>query len=112
VVANATDVVAGQPIDIYSLIFSGSVGFVGGFALGYAVKKILKIVLFGVGLMIAVILYLNHIGVVEVKWSRFQEWLLSIVEGFKGTLALYHGLSISVPLAGFGVGFLLGLKYG
>lgn len=112
VVTNATNVTVSQPMDIYSLILSGSAGFVGGFALGYAVKKILKILLLGIGLMTAAILYLDHIGVVEVKWNKFQEWLVSMVEGLRGTLTLYHSLSISVPLAGFGAGFLLGLKYG
>lgn len=111
-VVNATNVTVGQPMDLYSLILSGGVGFVGGFALGYAVKKILKLLLLGVGLMIAAVLYLDHIGVVEIKWSRFQEWLASIVENLKGTLALYHSVGVSVPLVGFGAGFLLGLKYG
>lgn len=109
---DVTNVTAGQPIDVYSLILSGGAGFVGGFALGYAVKKILKLLLLGIGLMTAIVLYLDHVGVVEIKWGRFQEWLASIVEGLKGTLTLYHSLSITAPLAGFGVGFLLGLKYG
>jgi len=98
--------------DIYGIILNGSVGLLAGFAVGYAVKKILKILLFLIGASLALLLYLNHEGLIEIKWEKMKEALTGIFNSLRGALGAYQAMAVSVPLAGFAAGFILGLKYG
>ena len=54
--------------------FVGSIGggFAAGALIGYAIKKVLKIMAVIVGLFIAAMAYLQYQGIINVDWVKFQ----------------------------------------
>lgn len=56
------------------LVSQGAFTFFGGgalgFVIGYAMKKVLKFVLVGLGLIFALLMYLNYKGYINVNWSK------------------------------------------
>jgi uncharacterized membrane protein (Fun14 family) len=89
------------------------IGGVGGFLVGYAVKKVVKIIAVILGLGLLSLLYLSYKGIVQISYDK----LLSEVE--KGLGLIGAGQSIipsiiaNIPFAAsFTAGFLLGLKKG
>ena len=93
---------------------AAQLGFGGmvGFAIGYAVKKILKIILVFIGLYFISLLYFSHVGFIEINYDR----IASAFESFASKL-LHGGITIpsfmtaNIPFIGsFIVGFGLGLK--
>jgi uncharacterized membrane protein (Fun14 family) len=89
-------------------------GGVVGFAIGYAVKKILKIIVIFIGIYFISLLYLSHVGFIKINYDR----IISAFETFASKL-LHGGVTIpsfmtaNIPFIGsFIVGFGLGLKVG
>jgi uncharacterized membrane protein (Fun14 family) len=95
------------------LVFQLGVGGIGGFIIGYAVKKISKIIAVIIGLFVIALLYLSTSGIVSINygalWNAMGGWL-----GGAGQAASWLVSVISlIPFAGsFIVGFLLGFKLG
>ena len=95
------------------LVFQLGVGGIGGFIIGYAVKKISKIIAVIIGLFVIALLYLSTSGIVSINygalWDAMGGWL-----GGAGQAASWLVSVISlIPFAGsFIVGFLLGFKLG
>ncbi|MEM3536683.1 MAG: FUN14 domain-containing protein [Candidatus Bathyarchaeia archaeon] len=94
-------------------IYQLGVGGVGGFVVGYAMKKISKILAILIGLFIIVLLYLGTSGIISVNydklWNAMGEWL-----GLAGQTAEWLiGLVSLLPFVGsFILGFLIGFKLG
>ncbi|MEM3769749.1 MAG: FUN14 domain-containing protein [Candidatus Bathyarchaeia archaeon] len=98
-----------------SILFQLGVGGIGGFILGFALKKLSKLILLLIGLFIVVLLYLGMKGIIHVSInydalfeviSNFFHWTGSAISWLAGVVAL-------LPFAGsFVAGFLLGLKLG
>lgn len=98
-------------------------GFLGagaiGAVIGYAVKKIAKIVAVLAGLELAFLAYLEQIGIITVDWSAFASTLGSgtlglVVDGASasGSSPLL-GLLGTLPVGtGFAGGLYLGLRKG
>jgi uncharacterized membrane protein (Fun14 family) len=88
-------------------------GGVGGFCVGYSMKKIAKIVtaIFAIGFL--GIQYLATVGVISINYLALEEWAMSM---FGGTSALQGFLVTLLAQMPFGVGFtgglVLGLKKG
>jgi len=100
--------------DIVSpLAYQLGLGGVGGFIVGFALKKISKLIVILMGLFIIVLLYLSTSGIISINydklWSALQGGL-----GYLGQAASWLvGLISLLPFAGsFIVGFLLGFKLG
>ena len=95
------------------LVFQLGVGGIGGFIIGYAVKKISKIIAVIIGLFVIALLYLSTSGIISINygalWDAMGGWL-----GGAGQAASWLVSVISlIPFAGtFIVGFLLGFKLG
>ena len=51
-----------------------SIGFSGltGFLIGYAIKRVLKILAFGAGLFFAALMYLESQNIVNINWDKLQ----------------------------------------
>ena len=95
---------------VAQLGFGGAVGF----AIGYALKKILKIIIVFIGLYFISLLYLSHAGFIEINYDR----IASAFEDFASRL-LHGGVTIpsfmtaNIPFLGsFVVGLGIGLKVG
>lgn len=97
-----------------NLAFQAGGGFILGFAVGYAVKKVLKILVIVLGLFTIGLLYLANQGIISVNYDA----LARKIEGAANTtvstgLGFKSYVLANVPFAatfivGFGVGFKIG----
>jgi uncharacterized membrane protein (Fun14 family) len=95
------------------MIFQLGLGGLGGFIIGYALKKISKIVLVFIGLFIIALVYLGMKGIISINYDA----LLESISGLLGMAYTASSLLVQVlalvPFAGsFITGFLIGLKLG
>jgi uncharacterized membrane protein (Fun14 family) len=95
------------------LAYQLGIGGMGGFIVGYAIKKISKLIVILIGLFLIALLYLSTQGIININYGA----LWTALEGsfsFAGQVASWLiGLVSILPFAGsFTVGFLLGLKLG
>jgi len=95
------------------LVYQLGIGGIGGFIVGYAVKKISKLIAVVIGLFIIVLLYLGTQGIISINYSALWNALAGSL-GFAGQAASWLiGLISLLPFMGsFIVGFLLGFKLG
>jgi len=89
------------------------IGGVGGFIVGYALKKIAKIVIVLIGILLVVLIYLVNKGIFSVDYGKL-EGAISNALGNAGTAAgwLVSLIAILPSLGAFGLGLLLGFKMG
>jgi uncharacterized membrane protein (Fun14 family) len=98
---------------ITPVVYQLGLGAIGGFVVGFALKKIAKIFLIVLGIFIAVLLYLGASDIISINfgalWSAVGGWL-----GGAGAAASWLvGLIALIPFIGsFAVGFFLGFKLG
>jgi len=92
------------------LIYQLGVGGTGGFLVGYAAKKIAKIIAVFLGLYAGSLLYLSHIGVITVDYEK----LVNVASASATNLTNFFVSTVSgLPFAaGFVGGFVLGIKKG
>ncbi len=87
-----------------------STGGVGGFLAGYAIKKIIKLILFFLGLGSLFMLYFSEKGILSINYEKLVDTISSSIP------TITHFLSTIVaflPLASsFAAGFALGIWKG
>ena len=97
--------------DFFSqFILSLGIGGFGGFFIGFATKKIIKILIVLVGLYLLSLFYLMHIEVIKIDATKLMETssgiLSQIIDFSLSTLAY-------LPISGsFAFGFILGIVKG
>lgn len=96
-----------------SVVYQLGVGGIGGFIVGYAIKKISKLIIVLMGLFIIFLLYLGTSGMISVNYEELWKALASLL-GFASQAATWLiGLASLLPFMGsFLAGFLLGFKLG
>jgi uncharacterized membrane protein (Fun14 family) len=91
-------------------------GGVAGFIVGYATKKVAKVVAFGLGVLFIAIQVMAYYGLVEVHWDAVQSGAEEIWKDQQGaTLAdrLWHIITYNLPFGGgFIAGFAMGARRG
>ena len=89
------------------------VGGVGGFIVGYAFKKISKLIIILAGLFFLLLLYLGYSGIISINYDKLLEAIENGL-GLSGQAVQWLiGIISILPFAGsFTVGFFLGLKMG
>jgi uncharacterized membrane protein (Fun14 family) len=99
-------------VEMSDLALLGMLG-VTGFLIGYAIKKLVKLLLFSVGLFLLALVGLERLGAIKIYYDKLGEAListLSIVQGWlPEIMPVLSGLFYSVS---FCAGFLLGLLKG
>jgi uncharacterized membrane protein (Fun14 family) len=94
-------------------------GFFGGLLLGYAIKKVVKLIAVVAGLFIAGLAYLQYQQVASIEWSRIETLASSALGNVTAhisnnqeaaTLAMSNfGIPLTGSMsAGFAVGFMKG----
>jgi uncharacterized membrane protein (Fun14 family) len=93
-----------------NILFPLSTGGAGGFLIGYATKKIVKILMLFLGLYSLSLFYLARTGVIEINSEKLAEAtssLLAKTAGFMSAAIAYLPFSGSF-LAGFSLGIMKG----
>jgi uncharacterized membrane protein (Fun14 family) len=98
---------------ISPVVFQLGLGGVGGFIVGFAIKKISKLILILIGLFLIALLYLGAKGIININYAALWNALKGL-SGRAGQAASWLiGLISILPFAGsFIAGFLIGLKLG
>ncbi|MEM2994635.1 MAG: FUN14 domain-containing protein [Candidatus Bathyarchaeia archaeon] len=96
--------------EIFSpVVYQLGIGGMGGFIVGYAIKKLSKLIAFLMGLFIIALMYLGVKGIININWGKFFEELMGGLETVEWLIGL---ISILPFIGSFAVGFLLGFKVG
>lgn len=89
------------------------IGGVGGFLVGYALKKFAKLVAIFLGLGFVVLQYLAYVGVIAINYGAMKDWALSIVGQASGLGGAIYNILANLPFgASFVIGLYLGIKKG
>lgn len=95
------------------LVYQLGIGGVGGLIVGYAVKKISKLIVILIGLFFILLLYLGSSGIININYAKLFDALTGLLS-FAGQAAEWLvGLVSVLPFVGsFTAGFALGFKLG
>lgn len=89
------------------------IGGIGGFVVGYALKKIAKIFAIILGIGFVGLQYLAYKGFITINYPALKEWMVNITGQTTGLQSLAADFVAHIPFgASFGLGFYLGLKKG
>jgi uncharacterized membrane protein (Fun14 family) len=93
---------------------TGGFGFITGFIIGYAFKKISKFLVIMLGLILIGVQLLVYNGIISVNWNIIESSAKDIFTNQDWSFEkLKSILLVNLPFAGAsGFGFLLGLKKG
>jgi uncharacterized membrane protein (Fun14 family) len=95
------------------LVFQLGVGGVGGFVVGYALKKLSKLILILIGLFILALIYLSTQGIININYGSLWSALSGLIGLGSSAFSWLVGVISLLPFAAsFIGGFLLGLKLG
>jgi uncharacterized membrane protein (Fun14 family) len=107
----------GNVVTSFSATIGG--GFFGGILLGYAMKKVLKLIAVVVGMFIAELAYLQYQQIASFDWNKIEEIATTMLGNITNQVGIYQDATFSgiaiigIPLtgsvsAGFAVGFMKG----
>jgi uncharacterized membrane protein (Fun14 family) len=109
---DVVDVTSGDVLT--ALLFQAGGGLILGFSAGYALKKLVKVVLLVLGVFTVGLLVLAYYGIIAVNWDKLALLVERALAGAQATTYSIQSFVIaSIPFAGaFTAGFILGFKYG
>jgi len=85
-----------------------SAGALVGFTLGFTIKRVLKLFVFLLGLYLLGLLFLHEQGIISLHPDKLAQWVKELFSSFS---AFLRGIVAPVSgLAGFAVGFAVGMK--
>jgi uncharacterized membrane protein (Fun14 family) len=95
------------------VVYQLGLGGIGGFIVGFALKKITKLFIIIIGLFVLALLYLGTNGVININYDALWTTIANGL-GLAGQAASWVvGVLSLLPFIGsFAVGFLLGFKIG
>ena len=95
------------------LAYQLGIGGIGGFVVGYAFKKISKLIIVLIGVFIIALLYLGTSGIININYEALWKALEGSFSFASQAASWLIGLISLLPFMGsFIVGFLLGFKLG
>jgi uncharacterized membrane protein (Fun14 family) len=98
---------------ITPVVYQLGLGAVGGFIVGFAIKKLAKLFIVLLGILIIILLYLGTSGVISINYSALWNTIAGWLGGAGQAASWLVGLISLIPFLGsFMVGFLLGFKIG
>lgn len=94
-------------------VYELGLGAIGGFVVGFALKKIAKIFLIVIGIFIAALLYLGASDIININFSALWNAIADLLGGAGAAFSWLTGLIALIPFIGsFAVGFFIGFKLG
>jgi uncharacterized membrane protein (Fun14 family) len=98
---------------ISPLVFQLGVGGIGGFVVGFALKKLSKLILVLIGLFTLALIYLSTQGIININYGSLWSALSNLIGLGSSVFSWVVGVISLLPFAAsFIGGFLLGLKLG
>lgn len=95
------------------VVYELGLGGVGGFVVGFALKKIAKIFLIVIGIFIAALLYLGASDIISINFGALWDAVGGWLGGVGQAAGWLVGLIAIIPFVGsFAFGFFLGFKLG
>lgn len=91
------------------LVGSMGIGGIGGFVVGYTLKKLTKIVVFFLGLGFVLLQYLAYSGIITINYGALLDWASGITAPAGELSGFLTWLIANLP---FGASFLLGSYVG
>lgn len=96
-----------------SMVFQLGAGGIGGFIVGYAVKKISKLIAVVIGLFLIALIYLGTQNIISINYDALWKAMADTFGLASSGFSWLVGIISLLPFAGsFVVGFLLGFKLG
>ncbi|MGB9740645.1 MAG: FUN14 domain-containing protein [Candidatus Bathyarchaeia archaeon] len=98
---------------ISPLVYQLGIGGIGGFIVGFALKKLSKLIMVLIGLFVIALIYLSTQGIININYSALFTAVSSLF-GLAGEAFswLVRVISLMPFVGSFIVGFLLGFKLG
>ena len=101
------------PSILTPLIAQLGVGGIGGLCVGYAVKKVAKVVAVIIGLFFLGLQYLAYKGVIDVNYGALEEWGANALGSTVAAESVLTAMIANLPFAAsFVLGFGMGLRMG
>jgi uncharacterized membrane protein (Fun14 family) len=88
-----------------------SVGFSGltGFLIGFAIKKVLKVLAVGAGIFFVALMYLESQNIVNINWDKLQNASQNAVSTITNEVGQVPTANLALPMTGSGaLGFAIG----
>jgi uncharacterized membrane protein (Fun14 family) len=114
--------------DVNYFVGSGAFGFFVGFIIGYAIKKLMRILAIVIGLFLGGVTYLQYQGIVNVNWDKVDATSRNTISDIVKAITQYPALSdhitnvntttamanlVGLPLTGgMAIGFAIGFMKG
>lgn len=98
---------------ISPLVYQLGIGGVGGFIVGFALKKLSKLIIMLIGIFIIALIYLSTQGIININYDRLFTAILNLFGQAGEALSWFvHVISIMPFIGSFIASFLLGFKLG
>lgn len=95
------------------IIYELGLGGIGGFIVGFAIKKLSKFMLVLIGLFIAFLVYLGLKGVLSVNYEALFKFISDLLGMAASAFSWFiHAIALLPLAASFAAGFLVGFKLG
>jgi uncharacterized membrane protein (Fun14 family) len=95
------------------LVYQFGIGGIGGFIVGYAIKKISKVIIVLIGLFAIALIYLSTQGIININYQALWNAAKGLVGSAQQAASWLVGLISVLPFIGSSVvGFLIGFKLG
>ena len=95
------------------LVFQFGAGGIGGFIVGYAIKKISKLLAILAGIFLAFLIYLATQGIIAINYEALWQAVGNFLSFAKEGASWFIGFISLLPFMGsFIAGLLLGFKIG
>jgi uncharacterized membrane protein (Fun14 family) len=110
-------------MNVESVAVTTGAGFFAGILIGYALKKVVKVLAIVVGLFFAGLAYLQYQQIIDIKWARLQSVSQNTVTtlanattqipGFNSSDHIAALSNLGIPLTGsMSMGFAIGFMKG
>ena len=98
---------------ITPVVYQLGLGGIGGFVVGFALKKLSKLFLVLIGIFVVVLLYLGINGIISINYGALWTALANALGVAGGAASWLVGLISVLPFVGsFAAGFALGFMIG
>ncbi len=84
-----------------------------GLVVGYAIKKVAKLLMVLAGIFVIILMYLGYQGIINVNYGKLAESVEGMLGGVSSSMGWLTHVISNLPFAGaFTAGMVLGIKIG